>query len=214
MNLEVSEIFLSLNGEGILMGVPTLFIRLSGCNLRCTWCDTTYAWNPGTVQSVDQIKKEVLEKDNGYCQWVLITGGEPLIQDVFPLVDALKPYYKIAIETNGSLYQEVLHYMDFISADIKPPSSGNPTTDMKILTRIIDAISKRGGQLKAVIADREDYTFICTLARDLDITVPLVLQPCWGSLTYDHLCSLYLESPLPVKSIRILTQLHKIGSIK
>ncbi|MBU7014863.1 MAG: radical SAM protein [Theionarchaea archaeon] len=214
MSLEVSEIFFSLNGEGLLMGVPTLFVRLSGCNLRCTWCDTTYAWDPGRSLSVDQIKNQVLEKDNGHCQWALLTGGEPLIQDVRPLVDALKPHYKIAIETNGSLYREVLHDMDFISADIKPPSSGNPTTEYGTLTKIIDAITERSGQLKAIIASREDYAFIRALTRECDITVPLVLQPCWGSVTYDFLCNLYLESPLPVESIRILTQLHKIGNIK
>ncbi|MBU7041129.1 MAG: hypothetical protein HXS45_09970 [Theionarchaea archaeon] len=85
---------------------------------------------------------------------------------------------------------------------------------MNILTRIIDAISRRGGQLKAVIADRKDYVFVHALASDLEITVPLVLQPCWGSLTYDNLCSLYFESPLPATSIRILTQLHKIGNVR
>lgn len=212
--LDVSEIFFSLNGEGLLMGVPTVFVRLSGCNLRCAWCDTEYAWGKGSKKSVEEIVKEVEKADNGFCSWILLTGGEPLIQKIDQLVHPLRKKYKIGIETNGSLYKDVLKNCDFISVDIKPPSSGNPTEDMHSFRGIVDVIERKEGQVKAVIADENDYAFVYRFVQENSMTVPLVLQPCWGRMGYHDLCKLYFKNPLPVRNIRILTQIHKIGGIK
>jgi len=212
--MNVSEIFLSLNGEGLLIGVPTIFVRLSGCNLQCTWCDTTYAWEKGTEKTIKQVIEEVRTCDNGFCDWVLITGGEPLLQEIDGLVRKLKNEYKIGIETNGSIYKDVLQMCDFISADIKPPSSGNPTDNIPTFTRIVNAIKKKNGQVKAVIADENDYTFVQKFIHKNTLTVPVVLQPCWGRMTYQDLCRIYFRTPVPVRNIRILTQIHKIGGIK
>lgn len=212
--MNVSEIFFSLNGEGLLIGVPTVFVRLSGCNLDCAWCDTPYA-RKGTEKSVEDIVKAVRMCDNGFCSWVLITGGEPLIQDIHELVINLKKAgYTIGIETNGSIYKGVLTTCDFISVDVKPPSSKNPTTDVKTFNRIVTVIKKKNGQVKAVIADENDYNFVYKLVKEHEITVPVVLQPCWGSMSYSQLCRLYFENPLPTKNIRVLTQIHKVGDIK
>ena len=213
MRLYVSEIFFSLNGEGLLIGAPTVFVRLSGCNLRCTWCDTTYAWEKGTEKSVHTIVEEVRTCDNGFCEWVLLTGGEPLLQDITGLIHELKKEYNIGIETNGSLYNPVLNTCDFISADIKPPSSGNPTEDTETFTKIVNSILKNAGQVKAVIADENDYQFVKEVIRQYP-AVPVVLQPCWGQMTYQQLCSLYFDDPVPTEHIRILTQVHKEGGIK
>ena len=212
--MNVSEIFLSLNGEGLLIGVPTIFVRLSGCNLQCTWCDTKYAWEKGTEKTVEQVIEEVKTCDNGFCDWVLITGGEPLLQEIDELVRKLKNEYRIGIETNGSIYKDVLQMCDFISADIKPPSSGNPTDNIPTFTRIVNAIKKKNGQVKAVIADENDYTFVQKFIHENTIRVPVVLQPCWGKMTYQDLCKIYFKTPVPVRTIRILTQIHKIGDIK
>lgn len=212
--MKVSEIFFSLNGEGLLIGVPTIFVRLSGCNLDCAWCDTGYA-EKGVEKSVEDIVEIVRACDNGYCSWVLITGGEPLIQDIHPLVICLKREgYTIGIETNGSIYKDVLTICDFISVDVKTPSSNNATTDMRTFKKIVDTIKKKDGQIKAVIADENDYNFVYALVKEHGIRVPVVLQPCWGSMQYDQLCSLYFENPIPVTNIRVLTQIHKIGGIK
>lgn len=212
--MNVSEIFLSLNGEGLLIGVPTIFVRLSGCNLQCTWCDTKYAWEKGTEKTVEQVIEEVKTCDNGFCDWVLITGGEPLLQEIDELVRKLKNEYRIGIETNGSIYKDVLQMCDFISADIKPPSSGNPTDNIPTFARIVNAIKKRNGQVKAVIADENDYAFVQKFIHENTIGVPVVLQPCWGKMTYQDLCKIYFKTPVPVRTIRILTQIHKIGDIK
>lgn len=215
MTLKVSEIFFSLNGEGFLIGAPTVFVRLSGCNLSCEWCDTRYAWEKGIEKTPKEITEAVTENDNGYCTWVLLTGGEPLLQDIDELVFMLRDTgYKICVETNGSLYKDILRECDFISADIKPPSSQNPTSNIPVFSRIVSAIEERKGQVKAVIADKDDYTFVKTFVEDNNLTIPLVLQPCWGYMTYQELCDLYFEDPIPLKSIRILTQIHKIGGIK
>jgi 7-carboxy-7-deazaguanine synthase len=212
--MNVSEIFFSLNGEGLLTGVPTIFVRLSGCNLRCAWCDTQYAWEKGTEMTVKAVIEKVRECDNEFCSWVLITGGEPLLQDIYELVNHLHDEYKISIETNGTLYSDVLTRCDFISVDIKPPSSTNPTTNVTSFKKIVDTIKKRDGQVKAVIADRNDYDFVYRFVEDSKITVPVILQPCWGTMGYNQLCRMYFDHPLPTKSIRVLTQLHKTGDIK
>lgn len=212
--MNVSEIFFSLNGEGLLMGVPTIFVRLSGCNLQCAWCDTKYAWEKGVKKTVEQVVEEVKTSDNGFCSWVLITGGEPLLQKIDELVRKLRSAYSIGIETNGSIYADVLTLCDFISVDIKPPSSQNPTEDMPTFKKIVDTITTRSGQIKAVIADEDDYTFVQKIIQEMNLTVPVVLQPCWGRMTYQELCNLYFENPVPVPTVRILTQIHKIGGIK
>ncbi len=215
--LKISEVFFSLNGEGLHIGVPTVFVRFTGCNLRCAWCDTQYAWEKGEEKSVGDLMKEVEKCDNGFCEWVLLTGGEPLIQDIEPLVNALKKAgYKIGIETNGSLYQDILCDVDFISTDIKTPSSLNPTTNMEIFKTIVNAIEKNDGQIKAIISDENDYEFVKKFVEHppFTFTAPLILQPCWGRMTYNTLCNLYFKSPLPTTSIRVLTQIHKTGGIK
>ncbi len=212
--MKVSEIFFSLNGEGLLVGVPTIFVRLSGCNLRCQWCDTRYAWEKGTEKNVEDITEDVRKVDNTLCEWVFLTGGEPLLQDISHLVDALSLKYRIGIETNGSLYKDVLRRCDFISVDIKPPSSRNPTEDVDTFTKVVEAVRERGGQVKAVIADENDYLFVKTFVETHHVTAPLILQPCWGEMSYRELCRLYFKNPITIRNIRVLTQIHKIGDIK
>jgi 7-carboxy-7-deazaguanine synthase len=213
--MNVTESFFSLNGEGLLIGTPTVFVRLSGCNLRCAWCDTAYAWEEGMKKDVRTITEEVKSTDNGFCEWVLITGGEPLLQEIDELVSQLRTAgYKVGIETNGTIYRDILKECDFISVDVKPPSSKNPTTDIETFKKITRAIERRDGQVKAVIADENDYRFVCTFVERNKIRVPVVLQPCWGFMTLKELYTVYFENPVPVKPIRILPQIHKIGDIK
>jgi 7-carboxy-7-deazaguanine synthase len=210
--IDISEIFFSLNGEGLLIGAPSVFVRLSGCNLRCAWCDTKYAWEPGKAVSIEDITIKV-NRVNAGGQWLVITGGEPLLQDITPLVDHIQRNtpFKICVETNGTLYNQVLRKCDFISADIKPPSSGNPITDTEPLGNIIKVIKKNAGQLKAVIADEHDYTFVHSFVTDNLVDVPIVLQPCYSKMEYYTLYTLYKNNPLNTKSVRILPQVHKIG---
>ncbi len=213
-NLLISEIFFSLNGEGLEMGKPTIFVRLSGCNLDCSWCDTKYADYDSTEMNIDEILEEI-EKCNNVINSVLITGGEPLTQDIEPLVDILhRKQYDIGIETNGSVYKDVLLKIDFISVDIKTPSSNNETNDLVLFNKIVNAIKTRKGQMKAVIADRRDYDFLKKFIEENSFNVPLIIQPCWGKLSYKELCEMYLNNPINHNNVRVLLQIHKLGEIK
>lgn len=213
-NLLVSEIFVSFNGEGLEIGKPTIFLRLSGCNLDCSWCDTKYANYNAVEKSTEEIIEEI-DKLNKGINSVLITGGEPLLQDIGEIVDKLhKENYYISIETNGSVYDDVLLKTDFISVDIKAPSSNNETNDLDIFKKIVNAIKKRNGQMKAVIADRIDYDFLKKFIEENSFNVPLIIQPCWGKLNYKELCEMYLTNPINHNNIRVLLQIHKLGDIK
>ncbi|MCC7573143.1 MAG: 7-carboxy-7-deazaguanine synthase QueE [Candidatus Methanofastidiosum sp.] len=213
-NLLVSEIFTSFNGEGLEIGKPTIFLRLSGCNLDCSWCDTKYASYNAVERSTDEIIEEIDKLNNGINS-VLITGGEPLLQNIGEIVDKLhKENYYVSIETNGSVYNDVLLKIDFISVDIKTPSSNNETNDLDIFKKIVNAIKKRNGQMKAVIADRIDYDFLKKFIEENSFNVPLIIQPCWGKLNYKELCEMYLTNPINHNNVRVLLQIHKIGEIK
>lgn len=117
--LKISEIFFSSQGEGLRVGEPTIFVRLSGCNVRCKFCDTKYAWNKGKKESVERILKRI-ERFKNLTKWVCITGGEPTLQDISNLVINLKNSgYFVQIETNG---RKFLHLpFDWVTLSPKPP---------------------------------------------------------------------------------------------
>jgi 7-carboxy-7-deazaguanine synthase len=213
-NLLVSEIFFSINGEGLEIGKPTVFLRLSGCNLDCSWCDTKYANYNAVEKNINEIVEEIERINNG-SKSVLITGGEPLLQDIGALVDILhKKNYHITIETNGSIYHKDLLKIDFISVDIKTPSSNNETNDLDTFTKIVNAITERNGQMKAVISDKKDYYFLKKFIDENSFNVPLIIQPCWGTLSYKGLCEMYASDPIIHNNVRLLLQIHKVGKIK
>ncbi len=118
--LKITEIFPSIQGEGLRQGEPTIFIRLSGCNLKCSFCDTKYAWKEGQQYSVDQVLEEVRKIRQSFpAQWICITGGEPLLQDIDGLTKTRKKAgLKIQVETNATLYRTVP--VDWYSISPKP----------------------------------------------------------------------------------------------
>ncbi len=117
--LRISEIFFSSQGEGLRVGEPTIFVRLSGCDLKCDFCDTKYAWDRGKEESLEEILKKI-EKFKNLTSWVCITGGEPTLQDISNLVLNLKKYgYFIQIETNGRRFLPLP--FDWITLSPKPP---------------------------------------------------------------------------------------------
>lgn len=118
--LKINEIFYSLQGEGLRQGEPTIFIRLSGCNLRCDFCDTQSAWDDGRDLSADQIRAEVEEIRRFHSsRWICLTGGEPLFQDITSLTQQLKAdKWNVQIETNGIFYQNLP--VDWYTVSPKP----------------------------------------------------------------------------------------------
>ncbi|MFO7991645.1 MAG: radical SAM protein [Thermoplasmata archaeon] len=211
--MDVCEIFYSIQGEGILIGLPTVFLRTSGCNLRCTWCDTKYAYEKGIEYSIDELVDEL----HGFpSKRLCITGGEPMLQDdLIELIDELQGQFDISVETNGSL--DILPLVErdiMVSMDYKTPSSD--MTD-KMLEEDLKKLRERD-QLKFVINDEVDYEFAKKVLENADVQSEIVLQPTAGT-TEDVSYSSYGPDKLKriaawvmrdALDVRILPQLHKV----
>jgi 7-carboxy-7-deazaguanine synthase len=199
----ISEIFHSLQGEGLLIGMPTVFVRTSGCNLRCKWCDTEYAFDEGTEMYVDEIVDQIKEYD---CGHVCITGGEPLIQeDSIKLVQKLLDMkFLVSFETGGSISLASLPCSEnlTICMDIKCPSSGE---DNKMRFSNIELLSPND-QLKFVIADGDDYGYAKKIIAKYRPVSQLIMQPVGGK-EMKELADDVLRDRL---AVRVLPQLHKL----
>ncbi len=199
--MQICEIFHSIQGEGKDIGLPTIFVRTAGCNLRCEWCDTKYAWKGGEEIEIRKIKGKL---DEINCYRVCITGGEPLLQkETLELVDKLLPAYELSIETNGSLDISKIVEKDLkVSMDYKTPSS---KMDKEMRDDNLDLLREKD-QLKFVISGREDYEYSEDVLKSFDLRCDVIFQP-EESFDIKELAELVLEDGLEV---RVLPQLHKI----
>ena len=203
--LTVNEIFYSLQGESLYAGLPCVFVRLTGCNLRCSYCDTTYAYASGTVLSI----RNILDQTRQYqCRLVEITGGEPLCQPNTPaLVDALlSAGYTVLMETNGTRDIRMVDSRCIKILDIKCPGSGeSDKNDFENLNRL-----SANDQVKFVITDRADYEFAKNLLHEKwpqSFPWPVLFSPATPLLAPRKLAGWILADRLPV---RLQLQLHKI----
>jgi 7-carboxy-7-deazaguanine synthase len=205
MPIKINEIFYSIQGESLHSGMPCIFIRLTGCNLRCSYCDTTYAYEEGRDHTI----REIEEKIKTYpCALVLITGGEPLMQDeTHLLIDRLlEKGYQVLLETNGSYSIENVNDKCIKIMDIKCPSSNEEKSiDLKNIQRLSPL-----DQLKFVVGDRNDYEYAVKIMKEYcrDITGDRILfSPIAGSLDPAKMASWVLKDNL---TARLQLQLHKI----
>lgn len=204
VTLRLTEIFYSLQGETSRSGLPTVFIRLSGCPLRCTWCDTTYSFTGGeTLKLVD-----VLDKTASYgTPYVTVTGGEPLAQkNSLLLLKALcDAGYDVSLETGGA--HDIAEVDSRVSriVDIKPPGSG----EVNQVRWENLALLHRNDEIKFVLADRNDYEWTLAVMKreDFPRDVPVLFSPAYGQLEAATLASWVLEDRVPV---RMQVQLHKM----
>lgn len=203
--LRVTEIFFSLQGETRTAGLPTVFIRLTGCPLRCTYCDTSYAFEGGTMLTLQTILEQVATYRPGY---VTVTGGEPLAQpNVLPLMAALcDANYAVSIETGGALPVENIDPRVVKVIDLKTPGSGELSrNDYSNLLHL-----NPQDQIKFVLCNRQDYEW-ARLQIDQHQLVSKVsdvlLSPSAGELAPRDLADWILEDRLPV---RMQMQLHKL----
>lgn len=206
MSLKVNEIFFSIQGESSHAGRPCAFIRLAGCNLRCSYCDTRYAYEEGSWQEIDDIEREI--RPFG-CSLVEVTGGEPLLQAETPeLVRRLLDNgYTVLLETNGSLHIGAVDERCCRIVDMKCPSSGE--ADKNRLENL--AVLTPNDEVKFVIADRSDFDYAKTvistrLSHHRDLKPPLI-SPAFGRLNPESLARWILEDHLDV---RLQIQLHKV----
>jgi 7-carboxy-7-deazaguanine synthase len=201
--MKVNEIFYSIQGEGILVGVPSIFLRLTGCNLRCSFCDTKYAYVQGKEMSIQAILDDIKKFD---CTYICLTGGEPLLQkDAVKLIEnLLQKNYKICLETNGSISIKKLVGKKslMISLDIKCPSSGSHE---QMIMKNISYLSKKD-QLKFIIKNKEDYDYAKKILKKYNPQCNVFFQPVWGT-SAKKLASWILNDGLLV---RLTLQLHKI----
>jgi 7-carboxy-7-deazaguanine synthase len=200
----VNEIFYSVQGESTYAGRACVFVRLTACDLRCSWCDTPYAFHEGSKRSLDDVLAEVERFD---CPLVEVTGGEPLLQkDVYPLMQALLDRGKtVLLETGGHRSTEHVPEQVVTILDVKCPGSGESgRVHWANLERL-----RPHDEVKFVIKDRADYEFAReTIARhDLaSRAAALHLSPVHGVLDPQELSRWVLADHLPV---RVQLQLHK-----
>ena len=164
--MKVSEIFYSIEGEGIEIGRPEIFIRLAKCNLRCEWCDTKYSWNNGEEMNIREIINEITKHP---CRNISITGGEPLLQkeDLSKLIQRLKKMgYWIQINTNGTIFDKrIFELVDLVSMDGKCPTS-KMKSDLNILKKTNDLFRSKS-QFKFIISNEEDYQYAKSVVTSL-----------------------------------------------
>ena len=201
--MRVTEIFHSIQGESSFAGQPCLFIRLTGCPLRCTWCDTDYAFHGGTDLSLAQI----LETADTYgCRLVEVTGGEPLAQaEAFELIKRLCDHgYDVLVETSGAMDTARVDARAHVILDIKCPGSG--MSDRMHWPNV--ARLTRKDEVKFVLADRSDYDWARNVLaqHDLSSRCTVLMSPVFGSLDPRQLAEWVLADRLPV---RVQLQLHK-----
>ncbi len=202
--MKVCEMFTSIQGESSYAGLPSVFIRLSGCNLRCSYCDTEYAFEEGEEISVDEILGFV---EGAGIPLVEITGGEPLMQrqELKILIGVLLDKgHRVLIETNGSQSIKDLDMRAVIILDIKTPGSGMDTkNDFSNIEYL-----KPADEIKFVISDRKDYDWSKEILEKYDLggRCPVLFSPAIGKLEPRELVNWILEDRLPV---RLNLQLHK-----
>ncbi|MCL2510113.1 MAG: radical SAM protein [Methanomassiliicoccaceae archaeon] len=199
--MKICEYFRSIQGEGLTIGVPTYFIRTAGCNLRCTWCDTTYAQEGGREMSVDEVM-ELVDDTKDIC----VTGGEPTLQKDMPkLIDRLLQEDKrIVIETNGSRDISWIPKDEriIVSLDVKCPSSG--MSDKNMHTNL-QHIGKKD-QLKFVIGDQIDLNYAIRYLRENKTDANVIFSAVGGT----NLLQIAEEVVNRKLNVRVLPQLHKI----
>jgi 7-carboxy-7-deazaguanine synthase len=202
--MRVTEIFFSLQGESSYAGWPCIFIRLTGCPLRCVWCDTAYAFYGGAERSIENIISEV--EDYGHSL-VEITGGEPLAQaDVHPLITALADRgHRVLIETSGAMDIASVDRRAIVIMDLKCPGSGmhekNRWANVPLL--------KPTDEIKFVIKDRADYEWAIGVLHEHDLADrhTVLFSPVFGELDPMALAEWILSDRLPV---RYQLQMHKL----
>ncbi|RLC27493.1 MAG: 7-carboxy-7-deazaguanine synthase [Deltaproteobacteria bacterium] len=206
MSLRVNEIFYSIQGESSHAGSPCVFIRLTGCNLRCDYCDTRYAYEEGDLLDISEVLRQV---DYYACPLVEITGGEPLLQeDTADLIqNLLEKNYTVLLETNGTLDLAEIDRRCVKIIDIKCPSSGEHEKrhpDIFTWVRAMD-------EIKFVIGDRADYDYarriLAYMRGELHLRNTVLFSPVFGQTSPDTLVEWILEDHLDV---RLNLQLHKM----
>jgi 7-carboxy-7-deazaguanine synthase len=201
--MRVTEIFESIQGEGTRAGRPCVFVRFTGCDLRCVYCDTAYAFHGGEELS----REEILSRVAAYRpRFVLLTGGEPMLQRELPALagDLLARGWEVAVETHGQRPLDALPREVVRIVDVKTPASGEETTDLAYLDRLAPH-----DEVKFVVCSEADFRWSEAVVRRhrLEGRVHVLLSPAWGQVEPRDLARWMLEAGLDA---RLSLQIHKV----
>ncbi len=207
--LRITEIFHSIQGESTWTGLPCTFVRITGCPLRCTWCDTTYSFHGGERMTLDEIVAEV---EGIGTKLVEVTGGEPLAHpNALPLIERLLDGdHTVLIETSGAVSIEARDPRAHVIMDLKCPGSGEVE---KNLWSNLDHLRPHD-EVKFVVANRTDFDWMCDTIRERGLGEAvhrgrlraLLVSPVWGKVDLEELAAWILSTHLP---LRFQTQVHK-----
>ncbi len=201
--MRVTEIFFSIQGEGTRAGLPCVFVRFTGCDLRCVYCDTAYAFHGGREMTQDQILEALARHP---CKLVLLTGGEPLLQRELPELARrlLDRGYEVTVETHGQRPLAALPAGVVRIVDVTTPDSGEVATDLGYLDRLTPA-----DEVKFVVASEADFAWSREVIRRhaLEGRAHLLFSPVWGKVEPRRLAEWILASGLVA---RLSLQIHKV----
>jgi 7-carboxy-7-deazaguanine synthase len=203
--LKIAEIFGSVQGEGLRQGEPSIFVRLAGCNLRCSFCDTKRAWQGGEDLPPEEIVERIRAIRGAFpASWVSLTGGEPFLQDLRPLAGLLKKEgLKIQVETNGTKYYPLS--ADWLTVSPKPRAY-----------RVAPEIVRRAREVKLIVTRDLSLRAVRKVRRKFPSSTPLILQPesnrRWSQKRAWRILNDSLAAGL--KNIRISLQLHKVLGLR
>lgn len=203
--LRVTEVFHSIQGESTHAGRPCTFVRLTGCPMRCTWCDSEYTFTDGDQVSIDEVMQQVRDYD---CQLVEVTGGEPLAQrEAFDLIKCLcDEGYEVLIETGGYISIEKLDQRAKVILDVKCPASGEAERNV---WANLSRLRPDRDEVKFVVADRTDWNFALRVIGDYDLKSrvrSILISPAWGQIDLKELAGWIVESGM---DLRMQLQMHK-----
>ena len=204
MSLRITEVFTSLQGEALTSGLPTTFIRLTGCPLRCNYCDSAYAFSGGEMATLNDLVDTV--KQSG-TQYVCVTGGEPLAQpNCWPLLKALcDAGFFVSLETSGAMDISDVDRRTSIVLDLKTPGSGE---DRRNLLSNLSLLELKD-QVKVVITDEDDFRWLemfCSLQPRVLNSGVIWISPSFGQMSIKRLAEMVIASQYP---FRLQLQLHK-----
>lgn len=203
-SLRITEIFHSLQGESITVGLPTVFIRLTGCPLRCQYCDTAYAFNGGKMTDIPSILAEISAYQ---CRQICVTGGEPLAQPncIALLQELCDQGYQVSLETSGARDIAEVDKRVMVVMDLKTPASGESE---KNLFSNLEHL-KKSDQIKFVLCCREDYDWACQMMQEYHLSerAQILFSPSWNELNPTELADWIVKDKV---AVRFQLQLHKI----
>ena len=203
LTLRINEIFYSIQGESSRIGMPTVFVRLTGCPMRCTYCDTAYSFHEGQQQEIEEVIQEIKKFDTNY---VTVTGGEPLAQkNCIDLMNQLCELgYQVSLETGGALDIKDVHAKVKIILDVKTPKSNEDKNNFWPNLANIRA----NDEIKFVIQDYEDFSWSMDIIEKYQLNQSQILfSPVYNVLANKQLAEWILKHQL---NVRLQLQLHKI----